>query len=43
MSIEEMRDFLVRMYPGSNRWADRVRKMPENQVYAIYMRAISKE
>ena len=40
MSIDQMRAALCRLYGGAPKWVDRVRKMPDNQVYAIYMRML---
>ena len=34
VSIDEMRDFIARVYGGS--WKERVQDMPDNQVMAIY-------
>ena len=36
MSIQQMREFLIDQYRGSLTWAARVKKMPDNQVLAIY-------
>lgn len=36
MSIEQMRAAVSVLYLGD--WADRVKKMPDNQVYRIYLR-----
>ena len=35
MDAERMRDYLALKYPG---WEKKLRKMPDNQVVAIYMR-----
>ena len=40
MSISQMRTALCRLYRGAPKWVDRVRKMSDNQVYAIYMRML---
>ena len=37
MSIDQMRDTLVTLYKGE-KWKNRVYRMSEKQVYAIYMR-----
>lgn len=37
MSVEQMKAELVRAYPGA-RWANRVKTMPEQQVFVIYTR-----
>ena len=37
MSISQMRAALCRLYGGAPKWVDRVRKMSDNQVYAIYI------
>ena len=37
LSIDQMRAFIADQYP-SKRWKDRVAKMSNGQVYAIYMR-----
>lgn len=37
LSIEQMRAFIADQYP-SNRWKERVAKMSDGQVYAIYIR-----
>jgi predicted secreted protein len=46
MTTEQMRQYLIDSYKPNQRsqstWAARVKKMPENQVVAIYMRLISK-
>lgn len=41
MSIEQMRGKLSVLYKGD--WADRVAKMPDAQVAAVYWRFITKE
>jgi hypothetical protein len=38
-SIEYMRNDVKELYPG-DRWARRVKQMPDHQVMAIYMRRI---
>lgn len=39
MTIAQMRDYLSRLYGPS--WAEKVRKMPDSQVVAVYQRHIS--
>lgn len=39
MSVEQMREYLSKLYGPS--WAERVRKMSDKQVYAVYQRHIS--
>lgn len=38
MSIDQMRDYISKhpKYKNSPRWIDRVRRMPDAQVFAIY-------
>jgi hypothetical protein len=36
MSVDQMREYVIKRYPGSLTWAARVKKMPDNQVMAIY-------
>ncbi len=36
MSVEQMRDYLLSLYPYSERWQERVKRMPEAQVIAVY-------
>lgn len=38
MSVEQMRDALCSVYYGAPKWVNKVMKMPDNQVIAIYMR-----
>ena len=38
MSVEQMRSWLKKLYGGSSKWIDRVNKMHDNQVIAVYMR-----
>lgn len=40
MTIEQMREALYTLYPGDS-WYERVNKMPDKQVYSIYMRVLS--
>lgn len=37
MTTEQMRQQLLTVYPGQ-KWADKVRKMPDSQVIAIFRR-----
>ena len=39
LGIEQMRAELFKQYPGE-KWYNKVRKMPDGQVYAIYMRML---
>jgi hypothetical protein len=39
--IEQKRAFVAEMYPGP-RWKKQVARMPDSQVFAIYMREIAK-
>lgn len=38
MSIEQMRAILKRQYRGAYKWVNRVNKMSDAQVYAVYER-----
>ena len=38
MSVEAMRAVLKRQYNGAYKWVNRVNKMSDNQVIAIYRR-----
>ena len=40
MSIEQMRDILCKQYHSAPKWVDKVSKMLDNQVVAIYMRML---
>ena len=40
ISIDQMRNYLKKLYRGAQKWVDKVNKMPDMQVYAIYMRMI---
>lgn len=42
MSEVNKREELKKAYPHSKAWAERVNKMPENQVVAVYLRLKSK-
>ena len=37
MDVEQMRDFIADLYPY-DKWKDKVARMPEDQVMAIYFR-----
>lgn len=39
MGVEQMRSAIVKAYPGK-KWADKVKKMSDNQVIAIYNRLL---
>jgi hypothetical protein len=41
MTTEQKRQYLVALYPESKTWADRVKKMPDSQVIAIYLKKLS--
>lgn len=41
MTTDQKRQWLVALYPDSKTWADRVKKMPDGQVIAIYLKKIS--
>lgn len=40
ISIAQMRNYLKKLYRGAQKWVDKVNKMSDMQVYAIYMRMI---
>lgn len=40
ISINQMRNYLKKLYRGAQKWVDKVDKMPDKQVYAIYMRIL---
>ena len=40
MNLHEMRDFISKAYPGQE-WKNRVKKMGENQIIAIYYSMIN--
>ena len=40
ISIDQMRNYLKKLYRGAQKWVDKVNKMSDKQVYAIYMRMI---
>lgn len=35
-NVEQLREKLIAVYPASKSWKAKVRKMQENQVYALY-------
>lgn len=39
MTIEQMRAEVARLYPGK-RWQERVARMPDGQILAIYKRQV---
>lgn len=41
MTTDQKRQWLVALYPDSKTWAERVKKMPDKQVIAIYLKKIS--
>ena len=41
MNVEQMRDILCKQYHNAPKWVDKVSKMPDNQVIAIYMRMLN--
>lgn len=41
-NIDLVRAQVEALYPGNDRWARRVRKMPDDQVYAIFMSRVEK-
>lgn len=40
ISIAQMRNHLKKLYRGAQKWIDKVNKMSDMQVYAIYMRML---
>lgn len=40
MSIEAMRAALKKLYGGSYKWVNRVNKMHDNQIIAVYYRML---
>jgi hypothetical protein len=38
MTIEQKRQWLMALYPHSKTWAEKVKRMPEAQVVAIYLK-----
>ena len=43
ISIDQMRNYLKKLYRGAQKWVDKVNKMSDKQVYAIYMRMIESQ
>ena len=43
ISINQMRNYLKKLYRGAQKWVDKVNKMSDKQVYAIYMRMIESQ
>ena len=41
MSVEQMRDVLKRQYKGAYKWVNRVNKMGDAQVVAVYHRMLN--
>lgn len=41
MQIEEKRAILRLQYKGAKKWVDRVNKMSDNQVLAVYFRMLN--
>lgn len=42
MKIDEMRGYIAQAYSGES-WHDKVRRMPDSQVFAIYKRLEQRE
>lgn len=42
MTVDQMRLFLISCYPKSSSWSDKVKRMPDNQVIAMYHNKYSK-
>ena len=40
MSVEQMRDILCKQYYNAPKWVNKVSKMPDRQIVAIYMRML---
>lgn len=40
ISINQMRNYLKKLYRGAQKWVDKVDKMSDMQVYAVYMRML---
>ncbi|ASR83345.1 hypothetical protein SEA_MEDIUMFRY_49 [Arthrobacter phage MediumFry] len=40
MTISQKREAVAKAYPGE-KWASRVRKMPDEQVHTVYMRLMN--
>ena len=43
ISIDQMRNYLKKLYRGAQKWVDKVNKMSDKQVYAVYMRMIESQ
>lgn len=43
ISIAQMRNYLKKLYRGARKWVDKVDKMSDMQVYAVYMRMLETE
>lgn len=43
MTNEQMRQWLLGHYPRSSTWPDKVKKMSDAQVFAVYTRLKNKE
>ena len=43
ISIDQMRNYLKKLYRGAQKWVNKVNKMSDKQVYAIYMRMIESQ
>jgi hypothetical protein len=43
VTTEQMRAWLLDQYPGSIRWAAKVKNFTDKQVFAVYMRLSTKE
>jgi len=41
MTISNMRDWVISAYPG-DKWKEKVKKMPDDQIIPIYYRLIKK-
>ena len=41
MSVEAMRAVLKKQYGGSDKWINRVNKMGDNQIVAVYYRMLN--
>lgn len=41
MTTDQKRQWLMALYPKSKTWAEKVKKMPESQVVAIYLSKVS--
>jgi hypothetical protein len=43
VTVEQMRQYLIRRYPESKTWAEKVKHMSEAQVYSIYRRFLNQK